>query len=326
MTHLISVVVPAYNGAATIDETLRSIRAQTHRALDIVVVDDGSRDDTVAIVSAHAAADPRVRLVQQQNAGVAAARNHGARVAYGDIVTFVDADDLCAPERMERQLAALLAQGDRAALSYTWSALIDGESVITNISQEPLFAGNVLEELCRRNFVGNGSSAMVRKAAFEEAGGYDPGLRARKAQGCEDLDLYIRIAERHEFAVAPAFLTGYRQSGSNMSSDVAQMHRSWKIVAADTLRRNPAMRDALIAGEKSSLAWLIGLALYGHRYRDALRLAVPLFRLSPHDAVLVVLWRPLRRKLRILRGRLLGRPAPAATPATYGRFPVGEVD
>ena len=124
---IVAAVIPARDAEATLDETLRSVRAQTHRALGILVVDDGSRDRTPEIAAAHAAADPRVRLVRQANAGVAAARNRGIAEARAALVAPIDADDLWAPTKIERQLAALRRAGPGAGLVYTWSLLVDDD-------------------------------------------------------------------------------------------------------------------------------------------------------------------------------------------------------
>src|SRR5215475_4737819 len=112
----VTVVIPAYNAEATLDETLRSVRSQTHRALEILIVDDGSSDGTPEVALAHAAADPRVRLIQQSNGGVAAARNRGIEEARATLIAPVDADDLWAPTKIERQVAALHRGGPRVAL------------------------------------------------------------------------------------------------------------------------------------------------------------------------------------------------------------------
>jgi glycosyltransferase involved in cell wall biosynthesis len=164
----VTVVVPAYNAESTLDETLRSVRAQTHRALEILVVDDGSRDGTPAIALAHAAADPRVRLIRQDNAGVGAARNRGIEEARATLVAPVDADDLWAPAKIERQVATLRRRGPHIALVYTWSALIDRESRVTGTYQ-PMEEGDVLARMCRGNLVGNGSAALMRRDAVLEA-------------------------------------------------------------------------------------------------------------------------------------------------------------
>ena len=105
---LISVIIPNYNGAATLDETLTSVRGQSYANLEIILVDDGSRDDSVVRARRHADADPRVRIIRQDNAGVAAARNTGWRAAVGDIVAFVDSDDLWAADKIERQAERML--------------------------------------------------------------------------------------------------------------------------------------------------------------------------------------------------------------------------
>jgi glycosyltransferase involved in cell wall biosynthesis len=109
MAHpLISVVVPAYNAGRWIDRTLASIQGQTWREIEVIVVDDGSSDDTVARVERAAAADRRIRLVRQANAGPAVARNRGLRECRGVFVAPVDADDLWAPDNLAQQAAALL--------------------------------------------------------------------------------------------------------------------------------------------------------------------------------------------------------------------------
>ncbi len=272
----VTAVVPAYNAEATLDETLRSVRSQTHRALEILVVDDGSRDRTAEIALAHAAADRRVRLVQQANAGVAAARNHGIAEAQAALVAPVDADDLWAPVKIERQLAALRRGGPTFALVYTWSALIAADSRIITLGDRETEEGDVLARMCRGNLVGNGSAALMRRRAVLEVGGYDPTLRARRAQGCEDWLLYCKIAARHRVALVPEFLTGYRQSPETMSRDLMQMARSWRLVAAELRLYHPELVAEIDAGEAFAARWMIRRALRAGRLQDAAAIARPL--------------------------------------------------
>ncbi len=117
-------MIPAYNAEATIDDTLRSVRSQTYPHLEIIVVDDGSSDRTTSIVNAHAAVDGRISLISQKNAGVAAARNAGWQFARSALTAFVDADDLWAPTKIEKQLDVILSGGLQVGLVYTWWALI----------------------------------------------------------------------------------------------------------------------------------------------------------------------------------------------------------
>ena len=135
---LVSVVVPAYNAGATIDATLDSVRAQSYRHLEILVVDDGSSDDTAARVERHAAADPRVRLLRQPNAGVAAARNLGLRAARGAYVAPIDADDLWHPHKVERQVRMLEHGPPALGMVYTWYAVIDAEGRVARCADPSL--------------------------------------------------------------------------------------------------------------------------------------------------------------------------------------------
>jgi glycosyltransferase involved in cell wall biosynthesis len=283
VTDLVSVIVPAYNAQATVDETLRSVRTQTHANLEIIVVDDGSRDRTAEIVAAHAAADKRVRIIRQPNAGVADARNRGAREAGAQLLAFVDADDLWSPDKIEKQLVALRAGGPRIGLVYTWYAFIDKESRV-GAAYRPRDIGDVVEPLCRANFVGNGSSALVTRAAFNDAGGFDPTLRARGASGCEDWRFYFDVAERYHFALVPELLTGYRQDPSNMSGDPIRMLRSLGLVAKRMQFRQPQLRDAIARGNTDYAALLLERAIAHRRLFDAARLALALLRRSPGRA------------------------------------------
>jgi glycosyltransferase involved in cell wall biosynthesis/peptidoglycan/xylan/chitin deacetylase (PgdA/CDA1 family)/SAM-dependent methyltransferase len=267
---LVSVVVPAYNAARTIDETLRSARYQTHRNLEILVVDDGSRDATAAIVSKHAAIDARVRLITQINAGVAAARNRGIAEAKSDLIAPLDADDLWAPTKIEKQLLAMHKEGEGTALVYTWFAVIDEYGNVRDLEHRPLDSGHVLRRMCRGNLVGNGSSPLMRKSAIQEAGGFEPGLRSAHAQGCEDLLLYFRIAERHEFAVVPEHLTGYRRHSATMSEDSLQMLRSYHLVTREMHRKHPEYAEEIRLGEADLADWLIRKALRNLRLDTAI--------------------------------------------------------
>ncbi|WP_443750138.1 glycosyltransferase family 2 protein [Asticcacaulis solisilvae] len=230
MTELVTVVIPSYNAEATLDETLVSVRAQTWSNLEILVVDDGSRDATFAIAERHAAEDSRVRAIRKENGGVAEARNLAIAQAKGDYIAPVDADDLWHPTKIEKQMAAMAAMGEKCGLVYTWFRAIDADSRIMSQRGQSSYEGDVLEPMCFGNLVGNGSSPLMRKAVVLEAGGYDPSLRANNAQGCEDLKIYFEIARHHHFAVVREELTGYRWTADNMSSDSMKMLRSFDLV------------------------------------------------------------------------------------------------
>lgn len=222
---LVSVVIPAFNAARTVDATLRSARGQTHRHLEILVVDDGSTDGTARLVEAHVAQDSRIRLIGQANGGVARARNRGIDEAAGEFVAPLDGDDLWHPEKIARQLQALEDAGPKAALAYNWYRRIDMRDDVLPISPYPVVTGSVLHRHIDWNFISNGSTPLIRADVARRVR-YEPALHDAGNQGCEDYLFQLRIAARHQFACVPAFLTGYRRIPGAMSSSIERMIRS----------------------------------------------------------------------------------------------------
>ncbi|KHK90241.1 glycosyl transferase family 2 [Novosphingobium malaysiense] len=281
MDSTVSVIIPAYNASRTIGETLRSASAQTYGNLEIIVVDDGSRDETPEIVRAHAATDSRIRLVTQANAGVAAARNAGVAASHGEFIAPLDSDDLWHPAKIERQLQVFRDGGEDVGLVYTWFALIDGQSRVVQLRHDPRYEGDVLAALAYRNFIGNGSSALIRRDVFDRTGGYDPSLRGRGGQGCEDWKLYFEIAAISQFGVVPAPMTGYRDLDDNMSSDVLQMLRSRDLCTADLLPAHPQLAKAFRSGRNRLSRLLFHRAIRLGRKQDVARLGLSIVRYDP---------------------------------------------
>lgn len=273
----VAAIIPMYNAARTIDQTLASVCRQTYANLDIVVVDDGCRDDSCDIVERRAASDQRIRLIHQANAGVAAARNTGAAQTRAPFLAFVDADDLWAPEKVELQLAALMAR-PAPTVAYCYYAQIDASSRVLWLSQDVGIEGNVLRALCRMNFVGNGSSMMMPRAVFDYVGGFDPSLREARAQGCEDLMFLLQAAERFSFVCVRRHLVGYRLTHDNMSSDVMQMVRSCELVTGHFSSKYPNYVAELDAQLKDLIAWLCDRALIAGRVGTGLRVLHRLYR------------------------------------------------
>jgi glycosyltransferase involved in cell wall biosynthesis len=281
----VGVIVPMFNAERTIGATLESVCGQTHRALDIIVIDDGSTDASASIVAAHAKREPRIRLLQQPNLGVAAARNLGAASTDTEFLAFIDADDLWAPSKIALQLQALQQGGSAAGLAYCWFAQIDEHGRVFSLHNRPTDEGWVLQRMCRSNFIGNGSSMLLRRSAFSAACGFDPSLRAMSAQGCEDMLMGLRIAEQFEFRVVPQYLVGYRITATNMSSDVRQMLRSCEIVLAEFGEKYPEFRRELDAHLADMLEWLAVRALVGGQFLAACELLKRLMQREPDMAI-----------------------------------------
>lgn len=304
---LVTVIVPAFNAGRTIDETLRSVREQTHRNLEILVVDDGSTDDTASKVQAHARVDTRVRLIQQANEGVASARNRAFAQAKADFIAPIDADDLWLPTKVEKQLDVMLSRGPRCGLVYTWQASIDEQGIVISTGRRQDAEGDVLQGMLFENILGSASSALMRKQAMIEAGGYDASLRQQGAQGCEDFKLYVQIAERYEYGLVREYLTGYRQRAGAMSMDLLQMQRSYNLVAEYAQSAHPEFRRLIRSGRLNYARYLFLIAIRHLDYRSGAVLLRQLLTMNPLYTLRIFLRLPYiaaRSAARRLRARL----------------------
>ena len=270
---LVSVVIPVYNGARFISRTLDSVLAQTHRTLEIVVVDDGSTDRTTDLVLERAAADPRVRLVHQENSGVAAARNRGIRESQGPFIAPLDADDLWHPEKIERQLRRF-EERPEAGLVYCWSIGIDEHDAVLPYPPAPAaYEGDVLAAVLFQDFIGNASVPLIRRGCLEAVGGYDESLRAAGAEGCEDRKLLLDLAERYDFYLVPLFLVGYRQLPQSMSRDHEKMLRSYELVMSEATRKRVDLPKRVLRWARARNRFYLALrAASKRRYGEALSL------------------------------------------------------
>lgn len=242
---LVSVIIPAYNAEALITKTLESVLRQTYQHIEVLVVDDGSCDRTPNIVKEFAQRDCRVHLLQQANAGVAAARNLGIQHARGEFIAPIDADDIWYPQNVERQVQCFLESSSTVGLVYSWSAFIDEADVPTGGFCAFCIQGNIFLTLLCFNFLGNASATMIRRSCLEKVGTYSTELRSRNAQGCEDWDLYLRLAEHYQFGVVPEFLVGYRKLQNSMSRNSMAMADSWYFVLESACQRHPEVHAFL---------------------------------------------------------------------------------
>ena len=238
---LVSVIIPAYNAEPFIERTLKSVLCQTYENIEVLVVDDGSKDKTFEIVESIARKDSRVTLIQQQNAGVAAARNLAIEKSQGEYIAPIDADDIWYLEKLEKQVKCILAAGESVGLVYSLSVNIDENDIIIcqhsgNFQFRP--EGKVYTALLCINFIDSASIPLIRRTCFKHIGGYNCQLKQQAAQGCEDWDIHLRIAEYYEFRVVPEFLVGYRQVVGSMAGNYKSMAKSYDLVIADMQQRH----------------------------------------------------------------------------------------
>ncbi|MEZ3168266.1 glycosyltransferase family A protein [Halorubrum ejinorense] len=194
-----SVVLPTYNRAHTIDAVVESVLRQTYDRFELLVVDDGSTDDTPAVVEDFD--DRRIRYVRfRRNRGANVARNAGIRHADGDFLAFVDSDDRWHPEKLERQVRAMRNASDRTGVVYTgyWLEYPSGRQYGPDPDRDA-HEGSIHEELLKGNgrFIPT-STALVRRACFEEVGLFDEGLPRQ-----QDWEMWLRISQQFEFGHDP---------------------------------------------------------------------------------------------------------------------------
>jgi glycosyltransferase involved in cell wall biosynthesis len=256
---LVSVIIPAYNEAATVERTISSVLNQTYSDLEVLVVDDGSTDETAALVQRMADLDHRIRLLQKANGGLVSARNCGISHAQGEFIAPLDADDLWHPEKIKKQLKVARSRGDHVGLVYCWSRAIDEhDRVLFDITPCAL-RDNVYAALITRNFLPSGAP-LVRRRCVEEVGGYDATLSSRGAACCEDLKFNLDIAERYDFDLVPEFLLAYRLHGGSMSTNYDSMLRSHQVVVDEVRERHPELPDKLFRWASGHQHWEFGLA------------------------------------------------------------------
>lgn len=233
----ISVVIPAYNGSKTILETLDSLFKQTFTDFEIIVIDDGSTDNMVELLKQ--ISDPRLRVISFTNGGLPVARNRGIDQAQGEFITFIDADDLWTPDKLETQYQALQAYPE-AGVVYSWTSFIDENSNFL-FAWEPLYyQGDVYADLLQQNFISSGSNIMVRRQYIQAAGYFDPNLKS-----VEDWDYYLRLAALCPFAVVPKYQILYRRSLQSMTAKVDVMESANLIVIERAFQQAPERLKSL---------------------------------------------------------------------------------
>jgi glycosyltransferase involved in cell wall biosynthesis len=200
------VVIPTYNRSALLQKALQSVFAQTYRDYEVIVVDDGSTDDTEAVVGGYG---DRIRYLYQENAGDARARNRGIRAARGELIAFLDSDDVWEPELLETEVG-ILDRFPEVVLVSARSTTAGKESKEFPNTQE-VFWGDLFLKQFQGGFI-NSSAAVVRKWCLEEVGGFNEAYQAYV-----DYDVWLRIARRYPVAYASRCLVRCGRQGDNIS-------------------------------------------------------------------------------------------------------------
>lgn len=254
---MVTVVIAAYNAEATLDTTLNSVRTQTHRNLEIVVVVDGATDATEAVVRRHAREDDRVVVIVTPNRGFCAARNTGAQAGTGAFIAPLDADDVWHPEKIRKQLEVFAAGDESLGMVYTLYRRIDQWGYLILDGAASYWSGRIFNPLLLFNCVGNGSSMLIRSETFDQAGGYSMELNRL---GCEDYLLQILIAHDWNIGVVPEFLTGYRFVPGSMSRNQVRMAKARLTMMEIIARYNFEIPDCVVKLAQAQVLAELGMA------------------------------------------------------------------
>lgn len=281
----VSVIIPAYNHARFLGEALESVLAQTYKDCEIVVVDDGSTDDTRTVATSYA---PRVRYYFQPHGGEGNARNAGIRVTSGRYVAFLDADDTWAPEKLAKQVAYLDAHPEVGVVFTSYLKTDEAGKPLTVEPKRFPYTRSAFETMLIWPY-GSMNVAVVRRTCLDRVGGFDETLLFGT-----DWDIWLRVAQHYGMANLDQPLATYRQSAGSVSRGPrrreapAMFRRVLDKLFADPTRLAglpPSTVERLRRRAYGSLEITIALMLLGPPWRHLLTAA----RLSP-----AVVW--LRRR------------------------------
>ena len=324
MTHpTVSVVMPVHNTARFVQAAISSVLTQTFSDFELLIIDDQGTDDAIDLCRQFV--DPRIRIISQENRGLAGARNTGIRQAKGRYIALLDSDDLWLPEKLERHVAHLDANSD-VGVSYAASRLMADDGTPLSVAQRPKLTNITSDNIFLRNPVGNGSAAVIRRKALGEIAHtshrqgemnyFDESFRQS-----EDIECWTRIAllTGWEFEGIQGIWTLYRVNDEGLSANVIRQFDAWLRVKENVRTMSPSFakrwedaaeayqlrylaRRAIRMGDKG-LA--INLALRAVAKRPQILLAEPVKTATTLAAAILLRYLPTRTYM-TLQTRLMG--------------------
>lgn len=210
---LISVIIPTYNRANFLHQAIESVLAQTYKNWELIIVDDGSTDNTSELVRKFT--DKRIIYLYQENRGASAARNKGIQKAKGEYIAFLDSDDAWLSRKIEKQLDIFKISRFNPGVVCAGVQYIDYNGTPQNQKKLPKYRGNIFKQLLRKNIAGIGSTMLVKRECFEKCGLFDENLPSRV-----DLDILIRISRHFTVDYMPEVLTLERIHEERITADI----------------------------------------------------------------------------------------------------------
>jgi glycosyltransferase involved in cell wall biosynthesis len=240
----VSVIIPAFNQGQYLSSAIDSALNQTHRDVEVVVVDDGSTDGTGDVLPGYER-DRRVRILRQTNSGVGTARNNGFNASTGSLVCFLDADDYYHPDRLARQIATF-AESPGVGFAYCDIVRVDAKGAVADDYEvgraRQVTCGDIFESLLQGGYFPP-HTVILRREIFERSGGFDPALG-----GHADLDLWLRLAGDGVHAdFLPEKLAYYRLHDNSMSRDETHMRNTRRLALEKAVRAHPDRAAAALS-------------------------------------------------------------------------------
>ncbi len=222
MSITVSIVIPAYNAEQYLGETIESVLAQTFDDFELLIIDDGSTDNTAEIVSNYSLKDNRVKLISQENQGVSIARNTGIKIAKGEYIAFLDSDDKWLPNKLAAHIEHFEKTPD-LGISFARVEFITFDGKSTNYFSRSRLSKIAPKHLYYENIIITPSNVVIRRNIFDNIAGFDSNL-----SGTEDAELFFRIIyQGWKIEGIDKVLVCYRTNQAGISSNLYRMEEDW---------------------------------------------------------------------------------------------------
>jgi glycosyltransferase involved in cell wall biosynthesis len=298
---LVTIIIPCYKQAHFLDQSIESVFAQSYKNIEVIVIDDGSPDNTAEVASRYSG----VRYIRQENQGLSGARNTGIRSSKGDYIVFLDADDRLLPEALQQGLVCCAAHPD-SVLASGHLRYINGDGSLLREYPPEKIDPDPYSALLKRNYIELPATVLYRRAIFDKVGVFNSALKS-----CEDYDLYLRIARRFPIQRHDHIIAEYRWHEANMSRNAARMlHTALAVLRAQRsyIQDKPHYIIACRDGVRFWRSYFLGRILERARavlraraWRQLIREVTLLARFGPPWAT--ALWMDIDLTLAALRYR-----------------------
>lgn len=236
---LVSIVIPAYNAAKFLPEVIQSVLNQSYQNWELLVIDDGSTDNTAELVNEYSEQDSRVHLISKENGGVSVARNLGAQLAKGELIAFLDSDDLWLEDKISAHVSYMTSH-PQVGVSFGRVELIETDGKTTNKLTDNIVDTLQPQDLFYSNPTVTTSNLVIRKSVFQMLNGFDESMQYN-----EDIDLLFRLAiqDSWEIKSIDQVLVQYRLHSSGLSSTLMKMEEGWVILMNKARQKAPQLVD-----------------------------------------------------------------------------------